>query len=52
MPGLGQSWICFCILSPDRVIVFPHILEGAAELRAIIQNATGMRWPKTVAGLG
>jgi hypothetical protein len=46
MPGLGQSWVYYCILSPGCVIAFPHTLVSASELRDIIEHAAGMRWPE------
>jgi hypothetical protein len=46
MPGLSQRWVYYCILSPKIVIAFPNTLVGADELRGLIENATGMKWPQ------
>jgi hypothetical protein len=47
MPGLGQYWVYYCIHSTKTIIAFPHTIVGAAELRDLIQKATGMDWPES-----
>jgi hypothetical protein len=44
-PGMGSQFVYYCVLSPTCEISFPSTLPGAAELRSLIESATGMTWP-------
>lgn len=44
-PGFGLNYVYYCVLSPSREITFPNNMDGADELRAIIEQASGLKWP-------
>jgi hypothetical protein len=44
-PGLGQTYACYCVLSPAVEITFPATMPRAAELRRLVEQATGLTWP-------
>lgn len=43
--GSGVRMVYFCVRSSTREIAFPSGMPGAADLRAAIEHATGVRWP-------
>jgi hypothetical protein len=45
LPGVGGRIVYYCVRSPIREFAFPGSLRNSAELQAMIESATGLRWP-------
>jgi hypothetical protein len=44
-PGFGSNYVYYCVLSPSKEISFPNSMTGADELRGLIEQASGQKWP-------
>lgn len=45
LPGVGARIVYYCVQSPERECAFPSSMQGAKELQATIEAATGLAWP-------
>ena len=47
MPGFSIRLVYYSVRSPTHEVSFPSSMQGADDLRATIERATGETWPET-----
>ncbi|MEQ1731092.1 MAG: hypothetical protein ABL982_22210 [Vicinamibacterales bacterium] len=46
MPAYGVRLVYYVVESPRHEVAFPSSMQGARELQATIESATGLTWPE------